>query len=185
MNVSTAVVRFDDGAVRIELSDGAAAVPERGSLGLPAEGLRPAAPLGRNPRNRRCGFFLSENLNMRCRAFMSLQRSRRVWRRATGSSSPGETKNLESGFSGLRRLQPLEIPQNGQRIVWKGLEKTGGILEKLGEKAWRIPGRRRGLGRRSIEQRERGPRPPPDRQLSASSYPIRWRVSEFLLGAAA
>jgi hypothetical protein len=64
MNVSTGAVRFDDGAVRIESSDGAAAVPEQGSLGLPAEGLRPAAPLGRNPRNRRCGFFLSENLNM-------------------------------------------------------------------------------------------------------------------------
>ena len=95
-----------------------------------------------------------------------------------------KTKNLERGFFGLRRLQPLEIPQNGQRILWKSLEKTGGILEKLGEKAWRIPGRRRGLGRRSIEQRERGPRPPPDRQLPASSYPIRWRVSEFLLGAA-
>jgi hypothetical protein len=31
MNFSTAAVRFDDGAVRIELSDGAAAVPEQGS----------------------------------------------------------------------------------------------------------------------------------------------------------
>jgi len=43
MNVSTAAVRFDDGAVRIELSDGAAAIPEQGSLVLPAEAARSAS----------------------------------------------------------------------------------------------------------------------------------------------
>jgi hypothetical protein len=34
----------------------------------------------------------------------------------------------------LEALQPLEIPQNRQRIVWKSLDKTSGNLEKLGEK---------------------------------------------------
>ena len=57
MNVSTAAVSFDDGAVGIELFDRAAAVPERGSPGLPPEGLRPAAPGSQSLRNLWCGFF--------------------------------------------------------------------------------------------------------------------------------
>jgi hypothetical protein len=185
MNVTTAAVSFDDGAVGIELSDGAAAVPEQGSLGLPAEGLRPPAPSGPIPPKLAVWIFLSENLYMRYRVFMSLQRSRRVWRRATGSSSPGRRQKIwKEVFSVCVDCNPLKSHKTAKGF-WKSLEKTGGILEKLGEKAWRIPGRRRGLGRHSIEQRERGSRPPPDRQLPASSLPLRWRVREFLLGAAA
>jgi hypothetical protein len=37
-----------------------------------------------------------------------------------------------------RPLQPLEIPQNRQRNLWKNLEKKGLDLEMLGEKAWRF-----------------------------------------------
>jgi hypothetical protein len=44
---------------------------------------------------------LSENLNICYRAFMSLQRCGRVWRRATGSWSRGEDKNLESDSFGV------------------------------------------------------------------------------------
>jgi hypothetical protein len=34
---------------------------------------------------------------------------------------------------GLRGLQPLEIPQNGQRFIWKNLDKNKLDLEKLAE----------------------------------------------------
>jgi hypothetical protein len=44
------------------------------------------------------------------------------------------TKDLESHTYGLRGLQPLEIPQNGQRFVWKSLDKNSLDLEKLAEK---------------------------------------------------
>ena len=40
-------------------------------------------------------------------------------------------KRFGKGFFGLRPLQPLEIPQNRQRFLWKCLEKTSGDLEKL------------------------------------------------------
>jgi hypothetical protein len=43
-----------------------------------------------------------------------------------------------------RALQPLEIPQNRQRNLWKSLEENALDLEMLGEKAWRFaaPARR-------------------------------------------
>jgi hypothetical protein len=37
-----------------------------------------------------------------------------------------------------RPLQPLEIPQNRQRNLWKNLERKGLDLEMFGEKAWRF-----------------------------------------------
>jgi hypothetical protein len=52
-----------------------------------------------------------------------------------GNRSPqkfGETQST------LQPLQPLEIPQNRQRNLWKNLEKKGLDLEMLGEKAWRF-----------------------------------------------
>src|SRR5271163_815949 len=55
----------------------------------------------------------------------------------------------------LEALQPFEIPQNRQSFLWKSLEKKGGDLEKLGEKAWRIPGCRSGLGMRALSPRRR------------------------------
>jgi hypothetical protein len=54
------------------------------------------------------------------------------------SSAIGRRKNLEKLKSTPRYLQPLEIPQNRQRNVWKNLEKKGLDLEMLGEKAWRF-----------------------------------------------
>jgi hypothetical protein len=57
-------------------------------------------------------------------------------------------------------LQPLEIPQNGQRFVWKSLDENSLDLEKLAEKlggrlcsAAFTPARRAGLER---EPGERG-----------------------------
>jgi hypothetical protein len=35
---------------------------------------------------------------------------------------------------GLEGLQPLEIPQNRQRNLWKSLEQNSPDLERLGEK---------------------------------------------------
>jgi hypothetical protein len=40
-------------------------------------------------------------------------------------------------------LQPLEIPQNGQRFVWKSLDKNSLDLEKLAEMLGRPPSFRR------------------------------------------
>jgi hypothetical protein len=54
------------------------------------------------------------------------------------SSAIGRRKNLEKPKSTPRPLQPLEIPQNRQRNLWKNLEKKGLDLEMLGEKAWRF-----------------------------------------------
>ena len=44
-------------------------------------------------------------------------------------------KYLEKSFSALRLLQAIEIPQNGQRNVWKCLVRKGLDLEMLGKKA--------------------------------------------------
>src|SRR5271163_3947862 len=77
---------------------------------------------------------------------MSLQRSRRVWRRATALRAQLEVKKFGNGlFRFAALLQPLEIPQNRQRILWKSLEKTGGNLEMLEKNlgGWQTrPGRR-------------------------------------------
>src|ERR1700677_160455 len=48
-------------------------------------------------------------------------------------------KNLEKDLLGLEALQPIEIPQNRQRNLWKGLEQNSLDLERLGKKAWRSP----------------------------------------------
>ena len=114
MNVTTAAVSFDDGAVGIELFDRAAAVPERGSPGLPPEGLRPAAPGSQSLRNLWCGFFFLKIYiyAVPCLHVPSTIQTGLAAR--DGLFESGEkTKNLERGFFGLRRLQPLEIPQNG------------------------------------------------------------------------
>src|SRR5277367_1228796 len=50
-------------------------------------------------------------------------------------SRPTRQKKFGKGFFGSRPLQPPEIAQNRQSFLWKSLEKTGGNLEKLGEKA--------------------------------------------------
>jgi hypothetical protein len=62
-------------------------------------------------------------------------------RRRTPSATvtPGQPslvrgQNVWNGSFGLEVLQPLETPQNRQRILWKSLEKTSVNLEKLGEK---------------------------------------------------
>jgi hypothetical protein len=47
---------------------------------------------------------------------------------------PGWRKNLEMDTLGLEPLQPLEIPQNRQRNVWKSLDENTLDLERLGKK---------------------------------------------------
>jgi hypothetical protein len=49
---------------------------------------------------------------------------------------------LESHDVGLEALQPVQIPQNGQRNFWKSLDKNSLDLERLGKKI--------GDGRRSL-----------------------------------
>ena len=146
---------------------------------------RPAAPLGRDPRNPRCGFFLSENLNMRCRAFMPLQRSRRIWRRATGSSSPGEDKKFGKWLFRFASIATLEIPQNGQGLFGKAWRKQAEFWKNLEKKlgGFRGAAEASAVARSGKGNAARGPRSIAG--LPASSYPIRWPVREFLLGAAA
>lgn len=61
-------------------------------------------------------------------------------------------------FLGLHRL---EIPQRRSKDWWKSLEKTGGILKKLGEKAWAFRGvaGASAVARSSHGDRARGRRP--------------------------
>src|SRR5271163_3269868 len=54
--------------------------------------------------------------------------------RSCGNSGLAGGKNLEPKLLGLEALQPLEIPQNRQRIVWKSLERNSSDLEMLGKK---------------------------------------------------
>jgi hypothetical protein len=49
---------------------------------------------------------------------------------------PEPQKVWKAGFCGLDLPQPLGISQNGQRNLWKSLDKTGSNLEMFGEKAW-------------------------------------------------
>ncbi len=51
-----------------------------------------------------------------------------------GRDGLGGGKNLEPQTVGLEVLQPFEIPQNRQRIVWKSLERNSSDLEMLGKK---------------------------------------------------
>src|ERR1700678_2347025 len=44
------------------------------------------------------------------------------------------TKDLERHHLGFLGLQPFEIPQNGQRNVWKSLDRNTLDLEKLAKK---------------------------------------------------
>src|ERR1700678_4195940 len=53
------------------------------------------------------------------------------------------TKNLERHHLGFLGLQHLEIPQNGQRNVWKSLDKNSLDLEKLAKKLGGAAGRLR------------------------------------------
>jgi hypothetical protein len=53
-------------------------------------------------------------------------------RSASGAASAA--KNLEKDLLGLEALQPIEIPQNRQRNLWKGLEQNSLDLERLGKK---------------------------------------------------
>jgi hypothetical protein len=45
----------------------------------------------------------------------------------------GAEKYLEGHPLGFWGLQPLEIPQNGQRNLWKSLDRNTLVLEKLGK----------------------------------------------------
>jgi hypothetical protein len=55
-----------------------------------------------------------------------------VWNEA--ERRPARRISLDAGHFGFEPLQPLEIPQNRQRFIWKSLEKNGSVLEKLAEK---------------------------------------------------
>ena len=63
-------------------------------------------------------------------------------RSASGAASA--IKNLVKDLLGLEALQPIEIPQNRLRNLWKGLEQNSLDLEMLGKK---LGGRRRGRAR--------------------------------------
>ena len=47
---------------------------------------------------------------------------------------PARRINLDADHLGFEPLQPLEIPQNRQRFIWKSLEQNSRYLEKLAEK---------------------------------------------------
>jgi hypothetical protein len=66
----------------------------------------------------------------------------RQLRSASGAASA--IKNLVKDLLGLEALQPIEIPQNRLRNLWKGLEQNSLDLEMLGKK---LGGRRRGRPR--------------------------------------
>src|SRR5271154_1180567 len=51
-----------------------------------------------------------------------------------GSGAAFSVKNLEMGLLDLEDLQPIEIPQNRQRNLWKSLEPNSLDLERLGKK---------------------------------------------------
>ncbi|MFZ0204739.1 MAG: hypothetical protein WAL59_01195, partial [Roseiarcus sp.] len=59
------------------------------------------------------------------------------WNTAEGRA--GAAKNLEGHHLDFLGLQPIEIPQNGQRFVWKSLDENSLDLEKLAEKLGRLP----------------------------------------------
>jgi hypothetical protein len=46
---------------------------------------------------------------------------------------PCPQKNLEKNLLDLEALQPIEIPQNRQSFLWKGLEKNKRDLERLAQ----------------------------------------------------
>jgi hypothetical protein len=81
-----------------------------------------------------------------------------VWNAVEGRRERQKVwRNRTFGFGGL---QPLEIPQNHQSFVWKGLEKNTLDLEKLGEMQGGPPlfrhlGKRRDCGRPSLRTRRR------------------------------
>src|SRR5271156_46661 len=76
-----------------------------------------------------------------------------VWRTAAecGPAAAGRGPEVGGGRQeiwrvhtyGLGGLQPLEIPQNGQRFVWKSLDQNSLDLEKLAEMLGRPPSFRR------------------------------------------
>src|ERR1700677_2505401 len=74
---------------------------------------------------------------------------------------------------GLDLLQPVEIPQNRQSILWKSLEKTSGNLEKLGEK---LGGSGRSYFRPIVDLR--APLSPFDRELHPHAAPGSPRAGE-------
>jgi hypothetical protein len=85
-----------------------------------------------NPPLPHCPVNLSERLS----TFGPMRRGRRnaAWRRREyGRTEAGTGKNLERHRLGFLGLQPLEIPQNGQRNLWKSLDENTLVLEKLGE----------------------------------------------------
>jgi hypothetical protein len=88
---------------------------------------------------------LSENLNICYRAFMSLQRCRRVWRRATGSLSQGEDKKFGKGlfwfFILVTLCNPTKPPKDSLEKLAENRPRFGNACKK----AWRSadgPGRR-------------------------------------------
>jgi hypothetical protein len=70
---------------------------------------------------------------------------RRVLRQQRSASEAASAiKNLVKDLLALEALQPIEIPQNRQRNLWKGLEQNSLDLEMLGKK---LGGRRHGRPR--------------------------------------
>ena len=77
---------------------------------------------------------------------------------------------------GLRVLQVSEIPRNGQRNVWKSLEKKGLDLEMFGENTWGLAVAPAGMPRRTLSAAT--PRYPLPRYfLNRAQYSNRFRIS--------
>jgi hypothetical protein len=84
-------------------------------------------------------YGLSERRGRRGRRSRGFRRveGRKTTRFATaalGQRAASAIKNLEKELLGLEALQPIEIPQNRQRNLWKGLEQNSLDLERLGKK---------------------------------------------------
>jgi hypothetical protein len=116
----------------------------------PSAGCREFAPqtaLRRNrTRERRYRFLFRKNAICaslsRCPStdFHVLRRSGLIGRAPPALPAAAAAKNLEQSQTGFADLQPVEIPRNRQGIVWKNLEGTSGVLERLGLKACRLAG---------------------------------------------
>src|SRR5271168_1126797 len=100
--------------------------------------------------------------------------------RPCGKSGLAGAKNLEPELLGLEALQPLEIPQNRQRIVWKSLERNSSDLERLGKKL----GASAGSDAPSRElRRGHAPRRAAHRCRAFARRPASSAVSEFTTSA--
>src|SRR5271163_850072 len=91
----------------------------------------------RNAAKTRASIFLRKTA-IHVIVFMSYSTTRPTWRRLGRARralrARGGPKIWRLIKSGLDLLQPFEIPQNRQRILWKSLAKNGLDLEILGKK---------------------------------------------------